>query len=172
MNLLRKFLMSSIIIFGVSACGGGLSTKAVPEIAMDISLFTVILYGMETPYDVETIAILDRADDSFQIIPDGSKHNYRIHADLEAEKALAKVQEFFQRSVILSRIEKREISGPEGQILGYEIRPLFMPSQVGSDRLHTSYYLKEDNIVRSYVTWMEFQKPFEGNGSDETTVDH
>ena len=159
-----NYLLISILTIIVSGCVAGkpLSTQMLKDAGLDKTAYNVILYGMETPYDVETVAVLDKTDDAFQIIS-ASQLNYSVYENLSTEDAMQLATSFLKRSVIYKAQEQRAILSPEGQIIGYEIRPIFNSSQVNNNYYYSSYSLQPDGTVQFQVFWQGFYKPFSGD---------
>jgi hypothetical protein len=111
--------------------------------------FTLILYGGNYYDDVETAAFLDREGDAYTLdlyVPD---FDYRVIKGMPAKEALAKAEKFvrFHPSFWHSQLSK--IMGDKGNVIGYEIRPLYYPITYGvSDVLDVHYWMKEGGRVK------------------------
>ena len=136
----------------LSGCASGvlLSTHSQPGLTPNPGTYNLILYGGQNARDFRSIAILDRNDDPYTILPYGAEFNYRIIAGLSADEAMEGGERFIKSLVPYWTTEKREILGPDNSVIGYELRPFFMPFSTGilGDILDTSYLLgPEENRV-------------------------
>ena len=164
---MKKIRLIILMFFAVaiSSCISGkrLSTSnPLDSLTINNEVYDVILYGQRTPYDVETVAILDRAEDTIQITSTARLYDHQIKKNLNAEDAYQKAVSFLEACLFLQNIEKRKIIGSNGEIIGYEFRPYFSPLYVNNNSLSISYYQLSDKTVKFDVTWLEFFKPFEG----------
>ena len=164
--ILQKSIKALFITLLLTSCvaNSRLSTQPVNGDFLQGGEFNLILYGMETPYDVETVAILDRADDIYQISSRAKLEEFRIHNKLTKEEASQKAINFLNESIIIKNIEIKSILGPNREVIGYEFRPIFQPAQVENSYYDCRYILQERNNVLFTVAWNEFYKPFSGRG--------
>ena len=110
--------------------------------------FTVILYGGRHPGDVETIALMDKEGDSYTIEPYAPEFDYRILKGLSAREALERARSFVSQQASFSHAELSSIVDDAGNVLGYEVRPLYLPVTYGiSDVLDVTYSVKDDSVV-------------------------
>ncbi|MBA3015851.1 MAG: hypothetical protein KKD63_00305 [Proteobacteria bacterium] len=146
-----------IILLFLSGCAPGilLRTRMLKTIGPDPGSYDLILYGGQNPHDFRTVAILDRTDDQYAIIPFGAAFNYRIIKGLPAAEALEMGSRFISDITAFRAEEMREIYGPKNIVIGYELRPVYMPLTTGwlGDILITSYHLIEKGHVTVYVSF-------------------
>lgn len=118
--------------------------------AADITgVFTLILYGGRHSDDIETIAIFDYEGDQYNFEPYAPEFDYRIKRGISAREALNEAEKFvsFHNSFYRSQLSK--IIDNRGNIIGYELRPLYLPFSYGvSDVLEVDYWLKEGGKVK------------------------
>jgi len=148
-------MLSAFIVLTGCASGTMLSTQALQEgHAPSDGTYTLILYGGQNVYDYETIAILDRSDDPYTILPFGAPFHYRVIREVSAADALRQGDSLMNDLNGYQAMERRGISGPDKTLIGYELRPLFAPLFTGrhSDALTTSYLLGADNSITVYVS--------------------
>jgi hypothetical protein len=111
--------------------------------------FTLILYGGNYYDDLETMAILDREGDPYTLdlyVPD---FDYRVRKGVSAKEALAEAGKFvrFHPSFWHSQLSK--IMDGKGDVIGYELRPLYYPITYGvNDVLDVHYWMKEGGRVK------------------------
>jgi hypothetical protein len=111
--------------------------------------FTLILYGGRYSDDIETIAILDREGDQYNFEPYTPEFDYRIKKGVQAKDVIREAEKFvsFHRSFWHSQLSK--IIDNKGNIIGYELRPLYLPFSYGiSDVMDVYYWLKKGNKVK------------------------
>jgi len=148
-------VMPATVLLLLSGCVSGtmLSSQSVTEIDTNHGTYTLILYGGQNAHDLSSIAVLDRTDDAYTILPYGAAFNYRIVENLSAADAMERGDSFLHNLSSYRATEKRAIYTPDHTVIGYEMRPLFMPLDTGllGDILDTSYVLQTDNQVMVYV---------------------
>jgi len=110
--------------------------------------YTVIFYGCNFFNDLETIAFLDKGSDLYAFEPYAPDFNYRIKKGVAATEALGEAYKFANCNTSFSRAQLSKIIAPNGDILGYEVRPLYYPVTYGAeDVLETDYRIKNDKVV-------------------------
>lgn len=151
-NSFRKLVLSVAAVVAaltLQACAPGkaLRTGVVP--GGDIrGTYTLILYGGNYSDDLETIAFLDKEGDRFSLEPYAPEFVFRAIKGLTADRALGEASEFIRAHVDFQREQFRSIRDEKGEIVGYELRPLYLPVTFGtSDVLDVDYWLKEDRIL-------------------------
>jgi hypothetical protein len=117
-----------------------------PEIT---GVFSLILYGRRFADDVETIAILDLEGDGYTLDPFAPDFDFKIKKGLSAKEALEQAQKFVSFHNAFWRSQLSRIIDNNGNTIGYEIRPLYLPFYFGvSDILDVYYWLKENGRVK------------------------
>lgn len=160
MTLLRSMFILICLLLSSCSIGTQLSTRYQEEPDVSQQKFHLLLVGKETSHDVETVAVLDKVDDKYEFLSGGGIFPHNYHQNLNGEEAFSKGRKFLEQLVILYKIEAYSILSPEGEIIGYELRPYFNPSQVNNAYYQSTYLLKKDNTVKFYVLWHDFYKPF------------
>lgn len=142
------------LLFAVTACatGSGLrvvSTALPPE---DGRRYRLFLYGGIDFNDFESVAILDREDDRFLFVSHSGAIRVNLREGLTITEAQAEARHFLGRSNYFSDTEPKAILGPNGQVIGYEIRARYSPTagRLGDD-LDTTYLFGPDDTVTFYV---------------------
>jgi hypothetical protein len=114
--------------------------------------FTLLLYGGNYYDDMETMALLDREGDGYALdlfVPD---FDYSVKKGLPAKEALKKAEKFISFHPSFWRSQLSRIIDREGNIIGYELRPLYYPITYGaSDILDVHYWMKEGGRVKVTV---------------------
>lgn len=166
--LLRLVRWEAIVglLFLAVACASGsalhlVSTLLPPEDGRHYRLF---LYGGLDSNDFESVAILDQEDDRFLVVSYSGTIKVNLLEGLTITEAQAEARRFLGRNNYFNGMESRAIIGPDGQVIGYEIRSRYSPP-VGrrADDLDTTYLFGPDNTVIFYI----YYPPDIGSGADD-----
>ena len=136
------------VSFSIScAPGTRLNTQGVPPQEVT-GTYRVIFYGCNFMNDLETIVIFDKEDDNYFFDPYAPEFKYREKKAMDSAAAFAEAEDFLRCNASFSSIQLRQITGPDGVVVGYELRPLYFPYGYGvQDVLDTNYFLKADKVV-------------------------
>ena len=111
-------------------------------------IFTLILYGAGHSNDIETIAILDKEGDQYTLEPYAPEFDYRIKRGVPAKEALAEAKIFVSSHSSFRRAQLGKILDNNGNIIGFEVRPLYLPTTYGlSDVLDVDYWRKDSKVI-------------------------
>ncbi len=111
--------------------------------------FTLILYGGNYSDDMETIAILDMEGDQYNFEVFAPDFDYRLTKGVPAEKALRTAEKFVGFHTAFWRTQLSKILDRKGNIVGFELRPLYRPEVFGfSDILEVNYWPKDDGKIK------------------------
>lgn len=153
------------LLFAAVACATGTALRVVstPLPPEDGRRYRLFLYGGLDSNDFETVAVLDREDDRFLIVSHSGALKVNLLEGLTITEARAEARRFLGRNNYFYAMDPRAITGPDGQVVGYEIRSRYSPS-VGrkGDDLDTTYLFGPDNTVVFYV----YYPPEVDNGAD------
>ncbi|MBI5847608.1 MAG: hypothetical protein HZB31_06610 [Nitrospirae bacterium] len=148
---LRTFVIAGIAALTLQACalGRALRTDVVPN--GDIQgTYTLILYGGNYSDDLETIAFLDKEGDRLTLEPYAPEFLFRAKKGLSAERALSEARAFTHSHAEVQGDQIRSIRDEKGEIVGYELRPLYLSITFGTDDvLDVNYWRKEDKVLVS-----------------------
>lgn len=137
----------AVVLLSLVACTPGLRTEPAqhPE---SIWTYTGIFHGCNFLNDLETIVFLDKEGDQFTIEPYSPEFNYKIHKGFHVSDAISEANNFVNCSSSFSHSQMSSILFPDGQVIGYEIRPLYSPFRYGvSDVLYTNYRVSGNRII-------------------------
>ena len=110
--------------------------------------FTLILYGGGHSNDVETMAILDKEGDRYTFEPFAPKFKYIVKRGLPAKEALEEASEFISWHNSFHHSQLSGIIDENGKMLGYELRPLYLPLKFGvDDIMDIDYRMRADKIA-------------------------
>ncbi len=141
--------------FGLQACVFGPRLKVEPggQVQNKTIRYDLILYGDRYYEDLHTVAILGIEGSHYKIVPYAPKFEYTVVRNVGGARAMETAVRFFEDTnpnftgTMLSRI-----LGPDGDVIGYEIKPLYQPFVYGmSDILDTSYWLKGKGTVLAWI---------------------
>jgi hypothetical protein len=163
MKALQKIFPLTIILYLLSlSChpftGNALSiAKPLNTVSADPTevkgTFTVILFGGAYHDDLETVAFLDIAGDQYTLEPFAPDFDFVIKKGLSAEEALTVAGKFVSFHPSFWKTQLTEIISPGGDIVGFELRPLYLPFVYGkSDVLDIYYWPKKEGKIKVTVT--------------------
>jgi hypothetical protein len=128
--------------------------------------YTVIFYGCNFLDDIETIAFLDKEGDQYTFEPFAPDFRYRVQKGVDAKDAVAEAVRFVGCNPSFSRAQLSRIIAPDGDTLGYELRPLYHSFTYGvDDVLYTDYRVEGDKVVMTIRLVPLVEKMLEGSGS-------
>jgi len=137
------------VLFGSASCAPGihLNTQGGGDSKITGS-YTVIYYGCNFLNDLETIVFLEKEGGKYNFEPYAPDFKYRVNKGLPADEAIATAMKFASCNASFSRTQVKSILAPNGDTIGYEVRPLYMPLTYGvNDVLDVNYWLKDGKIV-------------------------
>jgi hypothetical protein len=138
----------------VSSCALTLSpairTSGVDDSGEIRGQYNVVLYGNRYGNDLETVAVLDIADDEYTFEPYAPSYDYLIRKDVESDKAISEALSFVSkhtafRTALIKRITLH------GDTLGYEVKPLYLRHRYGQASIKRVYYTLKGKKVFIYV---------------------
>jgi hypothetical protein len=136
-----RLLVFCAVSMMLASCATGHYLRTEESSAIEMKKnYRLILYGGRFSDDMETLAILDMEGDKFEFIVYAPAHDYHIKRKVPAKEALKDAEKFvrfhhsFRRS-LLSRILDQS-----GATIGYEVRPLYFPADVGFSDVIDVYY--------------------------------
>ncbi len=113
--------------------------------------FTLILYGCRYRDDIENLAILDREGDRYSFKPYAPAFQYKTLSSIPAEDALKQAEQFVRCSFFFRQSRLRALADPQGNIAGYEVRPLYSPLELGQDDVLDVRYRIDDGTVTVFI---------------------
>lgn len=126
--------------------------------------FNVILFGGAHHDDLETVAFLDIEGDESTIEPFAPDFDFVIKKGLSAEEALRVAGKFVSFHPSFWKTQLTKIISPVGNIVGFELRPLYIPFVYGkSDVLDIYYWPKKEGKIKVTVTLIPSLKSLKFN---------
>lgn len=147
LNRVIWFIVLSLLPLQACAPGKALRTDVASGSNVQ-GTYTLILYGGNYSDDLETAAFLDKEGDRYTLEPYAPDFVFRMRKGLTADRALREASEFIRSNPDVHGDQLRSIRDEKGEIVGYELRPLYLPITFGTDDvLDINYWLKEDNVL-------------------------
>ncbi len=171
-NMKAAHLLELILLLPLLYCvsctpGIRLDTQGAPDSEVTAT-YTVIFYGCNFLDDLETIAFLDREGDRYTFEPYAPDFKFRIKKGAPAKEALAEARNFLNCNTSFSHAQVSKIVAPNGDVLGYEVRPLYKPFRYGfADVLFTDYRIKGNRVVLWIKLDPSIENMLQGSGGGD-----
>jgi len=156
MKTMKSVFSATLILVLTAMLQGCMAGKQLMTGAADPSevkgTYTLLLYGCHYPAQIQDVAILVDEAGRYPVSIYDLDSSYTVKKDVPAGQALSEADRFVRCSTYkIWRTEMRKILDDSGGILGYEVRPLYMPVEFGAaDVIQTSYSLQK-GAVRVYI---------------------
>jgi hypothetical protein len=179
MKTMKSVFSATLILVLTAMLQGCMAGKQLMTGAADPSevkgTYTLLLYGCHYPTQIQDVAILVDEAGRYPVQIYDLDTSYTVKKGIPAEQALSEADRFVRCSTNkIWRTEMRKILDDSGGIIGYEVRPLFMPVEFGTaDVIRTSYSLHE-GTVRAYIRLFpdverqQQQGPSDGRGDSSS----
>ncbi len=113
--------------------------RPVPQVSED-TLFTLIYLLGRDMDDRRRAVILDLEGDGIEFIPTVPDFEYEILLSVSISEAIYETEIFFGHQAVITNYYFKRVLGPEGSIIGYEIRPTYVKNMYGNfDPLKIKY---------------------------------
>ncbi len=113
--------------------------------------YTAYLYGCRYPDDIENAVILVPEGSRYLMEIYASQSRYKVRKGLAGPRALADAKAFLQCSVhTVWQTAMRKILD-NGHTVGYEIRPLYYPYDLGAADVLLISYTEKQGTVTAYI---------------------
>ncbi|MFU8819758.1 MAG: hypothetical protein ACNA74_08575 [Desulfurivibrio sp.] len=140
-------MLITALLLTSCAPGPRLESRPATTVVPDTS-YTLILHGCNFGNDLATIAFLRREDQPYLFQPHSPEFQYRIQENLAADEALARARTFVDCSPHFSHARLRSLSGPDGDVIGYEMRPIYLAHSFRwPDMLNVFYHFKGGKVL-------------------------
>jgi hypothetical protein len=126
------------------------TTSADPKLIT--GTYTLLLYGCHYPEQIDNVAILVDKNSKYPLEIYDIDTSYSVENEVPAQQAIAKADEFVRcSSHRVSQTQLTRIPDDSNGTVGYEVRPLYVPTEFGTpDVLIINYSLK-DGKIRTYI---------------------
>jgi hypothetical protein len=153
---LVSILLSAFVLFQFAACvpHAMIASSRISASDLEPATYTVICYSNLAVDYLTTVAFLDLEGDAYTIEPQDASFTYNVSKGLKTEEALALAENFLRVNSRPSyyKTEVKAIRGPDSNLLGYEVRPLYQPFVYGfNDVLDITYYLRPENKIKVWI---------------------
>lgn len=151
---MKRSLLGLILIFiagSFVSCAGGqrLRTVAFDQDDRITGQFRVVFIGANHSNDIATMVVLDRAGDSYDIVPYMPDSDYYVMENLEGSDAVALALKHIRSVRSYGAVQYRRIEDQNGLIIGYELRASYRNYLRGLSRpVDVDYWLTEKGHVR------------------------
>lgn len=168
-NLFRVITALMFILLSLTnySCYGGRYLKTESANSGEITgTYTLILYGGNYANDKKTLAILAKegTQNTFDVF--APEFDYKIIKGVPARDALKKAEYFVRFHHDFWKSQLSKIIDKQGNVIGYEIRPLYYPMIYGNPDILHVYYKKTDGKTIVYIRLYQNLEtmPFEDGG--------
>lgn len=110
--------------------------------------YTLFLHGGRYAADLQNVAILDKEGDPYTFEIYAPKFDYKISRGVPARQAAEEAEKFVRLHYAVRNSQWEKILGPEGSVIGYEVRPLYQPLETGyPDILDITYVIRQNKVT-------------------------
>lgn len=147
-RIFYAMIILAVLTFSIGCAGlrTGIHTESV-KAGDNSGVFDLILYGGNYSNDLETAAFLDRQGDAYNFAINAPEFNYRTIKGLSFEEGIGKAREFVSSSTSFHQVQLTSIVNDKSQVIGYEVRPLYLPYSYGTDDVIDIWYAEKGNKV-------------------------
>lgn len=142
--------LTAFLLFITSfSCAPGRYLRTEDATATEITgTFSLILYGGRHSMDLETVAILGQEGTPYTFEVYAPKYDYKIIKGFPAKEALEKATTFVSFHPYFWRSRLGKIFDYQGNVIGYEVRPLYDPFLFRfPDVLYVDYIIRDTKVV-------------------------
>jgi len=148
-NKIFYILLMLALLFCSVSCAKHVRLNTQGAQASEVSgTYTAIYYGCNFLNDLETVAFLEKEGGKYPFVTFAPDDKYRVKKGLSSGEAIESGNKFVSCNSLFRRTQVSRILGPDGETLGYEVRPLYLPYRFGSDDIiEVDYRLKDNKVV-------------------------
>lgn len=120
--------------------------------------YTLILFGGRYAADLQNVAILDKEGDPYTFEMYAPAFDYKIRHGVSAKEAIQDAERFVRFHYAVRNSQWAKILGPDGGVIGYEVRPLYGRLETGyPDILDITYVMSDKKVIVriSFIPEME-----------------
>lgn len=171
MKILKNiFIITSylVVMSTIQGCMPGTQLRAGSADPAGVQgTYTLLLYGCRYPDDIENMAILIDEDGPYPIELYAPDFMYQVKRGVPAVQALAEAEAFITCSFHRAwQSQFRKIPDAAGRTIGYEIKPLYVPWEIGIPEVLLSSYSLKDGKVTVYIELDPLLKIQRNSGGD------
>lgn len=146
----RSVLFAAVLLFvavGI-ASAKGVKTDTIKPAEVQPGTYSVITSNYPVPF-----ALLQKEGQPYDIKLETSG-SYKTDYGLSEDQAIEKAKAVLEKDVHVQKTNIAEIKGPQGEVIGYELTPVYMPLYFGSfgqTGLGSVQYIVKGSDVLAYV---------------------
>lgn len=132
-------------------------------------MYTLLLYGCHYSSDVKNVAFFVLEGSKYPLDIYDLATSYKVKKGLTAEQAMALANSFVRCSTYsVWQTKLRKIPDGSGGIVGYELRPSYLPYELGAvNVLNISYYLQGGKVVTYIKLDRDVERDLEAPGGSD-----
>ena len=148
---MRYRVILALITILISSCAGPQYLKSVNAVPQEISgTCDLFLYGHRYADDFKNVAFLIPAGGKYAFRLYAPEFDYAVRKGLSAGAAIEEAEQFVKFHYSFQRSQWNKILDPEGNVIGYELRPIYSSLAFAySDLLDVHYVIKGGKVVAS-----------------------
>jgi len=147
-TLIKMLLFFSLLTFIYSCASDRYLRTERAQPAELAGTYTLFLHGVRYSDDVENVAILDKEGDPYSFEIHEPEYDYTVKKGVSAKEALEEAERHVRHHQDFMRSRLRKIFDKEGNIIGYELVPLYHINRFGeSDVLYIDYMTKDNRVI-------------------------
>ncbi len=133
--------------FVSTAAAKGVTTRADTAANIEPGTYSVVAYGCTGANDPRAVAFLQRDDSPYHVSIIEPRAHYQMLPGLTADEAYRTAQNFVTCNPNVQQSEVSSITAPDGTLVGYALKPVFLPLRAGSSNgIDTAYRVSGDMI--------------------------
>ena len=127
--------------------------------------YTLILYGGHSSTDIKTFAILVKESGRYNFDIYAPDFDYTVIKGVDAGEAVKRAEHFVSFHHAFWKDQWRKILDANGEVVAFEVRPLYHSINFGVSDLLDVYYKKAGDKIIVYIRLYQNQQymPFEGD---------
>ncbi|MGB9715086.1 MAG: hypothetical protein ACPL1G_01535 [Thermodesulfovibrionales bacterium] len=148
-SVLVLFIIFSFISISYTVAGNLKTEESKKEEVKGV--FRLILYGGRDINDIERLAILDIEGDRYIFEPFAPDFDYKTKDSLSGKEAFEESYKFISSHNAFHHAQLSKILDFSGNIIGFELRPLYVPFVFGVSDVVEVYYSLKGEKVKAYI---------------------
>lgn len=151
---IRPWIPASALVLLLACSAGSLRLSTGPARPADMAgTYRLYLYGCRSSADIENMALLVNESSPHRFRLFTLDTAYRVRHGLSGANALDEADRFIRCSIYDTGASVlRTVLDPDGNVAAFELKPLYLWSEMGKDEvLQTDYFLRNGTIT-VYIT--------------------
>jgi hypothetical protein len=147
--------LATLLLMAISLHSCTLGTQLNTELAdpkIITGTYTLLLYGCHYPEQIDNIAILVDKNSKYPLEIYDIKTSYSVENEVPAQQAFEKADDFVRcSSHRVSQTQLTRIPDDSNGTVGYEVRPLYVPTEFGTPDVLIINYALKDGKIQVYI---------------------